>query len=261
VANLSVKVSALTPHLRPHAPELGAADAAARLEGLMDHAASAGAHLHVDMESLDSREAVTGLVLALLEQPRFAEGPSTGVVVQSYLRDASVQCDALIAAARKLGARKHPLVIRLVKGAYWDHELAEAEQRGWNSPVFEDKGESDRCFERLTRRLLEARADGVPVRPAIASHNLRSIAHAVATARSFGLEGRELELQVLRGLGDDLARALVANGLPVRMYCPVGDLVAGIAYLVRRLLENSSNEGFLHAQATGASLEELLRAP
>ena len=71
-----------------------------------------------------------------------------------------------------------------------------------------------------------------------------------------------LELQVLRGLGDDLQHALSEHGLRVRTYCPVGDLVAGMAYLVRRLLENTSNEGFLALQHEGGhSLEELLAAP
>ena len=71
----------------------------------------------------------------------------------------------------------------------------------------------------------------------------------------------DLELQVLRGLGDDLQDALAADGLRVRTYCPVGDLVAGMAYLVRRLLENTSQESFLADQASGRPLEELLAAP
>ena len=111
---------------------------------------------------------------------------------------------------------------------------------------------------RGSRRLLDARPS---VRVAIASHNLRSVSQALAYDRLVGGDGRDLEVQVLRGLGDDLQRALVANGYRVRAYCPVGDLVAGMAYLVRRLLENTSNEGFLAAQAHGTSVEELLAAP
>jgi RHH-type proline utilization regulon transcriptional repressor/proline dehydrogenase/delta 1-pyrroline-5-carboxylate dehydrogenase len=76
-----------------------------------------------------------------------------------------------------------------------------------------------------------------------------------------GGEDRDLELQVLRGLGDDLAHALAEHGLRVRSYCPVGDLVAGMAYLVRRLLENTSNESFLHHWREGTQLDELLAAP
>ena len=74
-------------------------------------------------------------------------------------------------------------------------------------------------------------------------------------------QDQDLEVQVLRGLGDELQDALASEGFRVRTYCPVGDLVAGMAYLVRRLLENTSNESFLHEQASGRSLEELLAAP
>jgi proline dehydrogenase len=96
---------------------------------------------------------------------------------------------------------------------------------------------------------------------AIASHNLRSVAHAIAVNRVGGGEDSDLELQVLRGLGDELQHALAAQGFRVRTYCPVGDLVAGMAYLVRRLLENTSNDSFLSAQARGAPLDQLLAAP
>ena len=99
------------------------------------------------------------------------------------------------------------------------------------------------------------------MRVAIASHNLRSVAHAIAVNRSLGADDGDLELQVLRGLGDDLQHALAERGFRVRTYCPVGDLVAGMAYLVRRLLENTSNDSFLHEQARGVALDELLAAP
>jgi RHH-type proline utilization regulon transcriptional repressor/proline dehydrogenase/delta 1-pyrroline-5-carboxylate dehydrogenase len=255
--NLSVKVSALTPLLRPEAPEAGKQDAAGRLRTLLRLARELEAHLHVDMESLDSRETVLGLVLELLSEPEFAEGPSAGVVVQAYLRDSPQTLEGILAWTQG-HRRTQPLVVRLVKGAYWDHEIVEARRHGWPTPVFEEKAECDRNFEALTWRLLESRP---LVRVAVASHNLRSVAHAIAASRALGADDRDLELQVLRGLGDDLQHALAANGLRVRTYCPVGDLVAGMAYLVRRLLENTSNESFLVHQTRGASLEELLVAP
>jgi RHH-type proline utilization regulon transcriptional repressor/proline dehydrogenase/delta 1-pyrroline-5-carboxylate dehydrogenase len=256
-ANLSVKVSALTPLMRPKAPELGREDAIRRLRPLLGLARELGAHLHVDMESVDSLETTLELVLEVLSEPEFADGPSAGVVLQAYLRDSPAHLDRLLEWAGS-SARRPPLVVRLVKGAYWDHEVVEARQHGWSPPVFTDKHECDRNFEQLTRRLLDARP---LVRVAVGSHNLRSVAHAVAYNRATGGEDRDLELQVLRGLGDDLARALAGSGLRVRAYCPVGDLVAGMAYLVRRLLENTSNESFLHEQARGVPLEELLAAP
>jgi proline dehydrogenase len=256
-ANLSVKVSALTPLMRPEAPELGHEDAARRLRPLLLLARDLGAHLHVDMESVDTIETTLELVYDLLSDPELADGPSAGVVLQAYLRESPAHLDRLLEWAAS-STRRPPLVVRLVKGAYWDHEVVEARQHGWSAPVFTDKHECDRNFEELTRRLLDARP---AVRVAVASHNLRSVAHAVAYNRATGGEDRDLELQVLRGLGDDLARALAASGLRVRAYCPVGELVAGMAYLVRRLLENTSNESFLHEQARGVPLDELLAAP
>jgi proline dehydrogenase len=255
-ANLSVKVSALTPLLRPDAPEIGRDDAAGRLRPLLAQARERGAHLHVDMESLDSMEATLDLVFGLLEEDEFAAGPSTGIVLQAYLRESPVMLDRILEWAQAHPGRP-PLVVRLVKGAYWDHEVIEARQHGWAAPVFEDKPACDRNFEELTRRLLDARP---LLRVAIASHNLRSVSHAIAYDESLGSPG-DLEFQILRGLGDDLARALASLGLTVRAYCPVGDLVAGMAYLVRRLLENTANESFLHEHAVGVPLEELLAAP
>jgi RHH-type proline utilization regulon transcriptional repressor/proline dehydrogenase/delta 1-pyrroline-5-carboxylate dehydrogenase len=256
-ANLSVKVSALTPLLRPTAPARGQRDAADRLRPLLRRAAERGAHLHIDMESMDSRDAVLELILELLGEAEFAEGPSAGLVLQGYLRDSPQTLDTILAWLEG-HRRAHPLTVRLVKGAYWDHELVEARQHGWPTPVFEHKADTDRNFELLTRRLLDARP---AVRVAIASHNLRSVAHAVAYNRLSGGRDEDVELQVLRGLGDPLQASIAAQGLRVRAYCPVGDLVAGMAYLVRRLLENTSNESFLHEQARGVPLEELLAPP
>jgi proline dehydrogenase len=256
-ANVCVKVSALTPLLRPDAPERGQRDAARRLRPLLRAALQAGAHLHIDMESLDSREAVLDLVLDLLDEDEFREGPSAGLVLQAYLRDSPDQARRVIAWARET-PRMPPLTVRLVKGAYWDHELVQASQHGWKVPVFQDKHDSDRNFEALTRELLAARP---ALRVAVASHNLRSVAHAIACNRLSGADDRDLELQVLRGLGDELQHALATQGFRVRTYCPVGDLVAGMAYLVRRLLENTSNESFLSEQARGVPVDQLLAAP
>ena len=255
--NLSVKVSALTPLLRPEAPEIGREDAARRMRPLLVRAKELGAHLHIDMESVDTIEATLGLVFELLDDPELRAGPSSGIVMQAYLRESPEQLERVLDWARAT-EREQPLVVRLVKGAYWDHEVVDARQHGWTPPVFEDKRDSDRNFEALTLRLLEAWPHA---RPAIASHNLRSVAHALAGARELGLEDRDVEFQVLRGLGDDLAAALADLGQRVRIYCPVGDMVAGMAYLVRRLLENTSNESFLGEQQRGTPIEQLLAAP
>ncbi|HEX4734856.1 MAG TPA: proline dehydrogenase family protein [Thermoleophilaceae bacterium] len=256
-ANVSVKVSALTPLLRPDAPEIGREDAAQRLRPLLRQARERDAHLHVDMESLDSMEATLDLVFGLLEEDEFAAGPSTGIVLQAYLRESPDMLSRILTWS-EAHTERPPLVVRLVKGAYWDHEVIEARQHGWVAPVFEDKAACDRNYEELTRRLLDARP---LVKVAIASHNLRSVSHAIAYDQASGGDKGNLEFQILRGLGDDLAKALASFDLQIRAYCPVGDLVAGMAYLVRRLLENTANDSFLHDQAAGRPMEELLAAP
>jgi proline dehydrogenase len=255
--NLSVKVSALTPHLRADAPARGAASAAPRLRAILREARELGAHVHVDMESLDHREAVRDLTLALLAEPEFARGPSAGIVHQAYLTDAAEELELLLDWARRT-PRAHAFSVRLVKGAYWDHEVVEAEQNGWPAPVHTDRRACDRAFEALTDRLLDSTD---VVRPLIASHNLRSVAHAIAGQHARGLPADAVEYQVLRGLGDPLGHALAREGLRVRTYCPIGDLVAGMAYLVRRLLENTANDSFLRAHAAGTDLDRLLEAP
>jgi proline dehydrogenase len=255
--NVSVKVTALTPLMRPEAPSVGRDDAAGRMRQLLRTARDLGAHLHVDMESVDAIETTERLIFDLLGEEEFRAGPSAGLVLQAYLRDSPAQLERILdwtAAAD----RSPPLVVRLVKGAYWDHEVVEARQHGWRPPVFESKADCDRNYELLTRRLLDARP---LVRVKIASHNLRSISHAIAYNRISGGEAQDLELQVLRGLGDELAQALATSGFRVRSYCPVGDLVAGMAYLVRRLLENTANESFLQHWRRGVELDELLAAP
>ena len=129
-ANVSVKVSGLTPLLRPDAPERGKRDAAVRLRRLLVEARDRGAHLHIDTESVDSLDAVLELVLELLAEPELAEGPSAGIVLQAYLRESPDRLRDVLAWAQAT-PRAQPLTVRLVKGAYWDHEVVEARQHGW----------------------------------------------------------------------------------------------------------------------------------
>ena len=149
--------------------------------------------------------------------------------------------------------------MRLVKGAYWDYEKIKAAQNGWPIPVFLQKPESDANFETLTRILLENEAI---VTAAFGSHNVRSIAHAQAMAEQLGIDRSRFEFQLLYGMAGPIKRALVEMGYRVREYCPVGELLPGMSYLVRRLLENTSNEGFLRAKfSDNVSAADLLRDP
>ena len=211
------------------------------------------------MESLDSREAVLELVLELLAEDEFRRRPVGRHRAAGLPARLPEQLEQILEWARGDAARPPPLTVRLVKGAYWDHELVQARQHGWPAPVFEVKADCDRNFEALTRHAARARARASAwrsPRTTCARCPTRS-----PTTGSRGGDDRDLELQVLRGLGDELQDALAARGFRVRTYCPVGDLVAGMAYLVRRLLENTSNESFLPEQARGVPLEQLLAAP
>ena len=259
-ANLSVKVSALTPLLRPDAPERGKRDAADRLRGLLRRARELGAHLHIDMESLDSRDAVLELVLELLAEPEFRDGPSAGMVLQAYLRDSPRDARHGARLDRRRRRRARPPAHRAARQG---RLLGPRDRRG--RPARLDRA-GVRGQGRLRPQLRAAHAPAARRRPALRvgdrvaqpaldrpRDRLRR-AGAAATAR-------DLELQVLRGLGDPLQHAIAAQGLRVRTYCPVGDLVAGMAYLVRRLLENTSNDSFLADQAKGVPLEALLAAP
>lgn len=256
-AHLSIKISALTPDLRADDPARGVASARDRLRELLRLADQLGAHLHIDMESLDHRDAVLRSTLELLDSAEFSSGPSVGIVHQAYLKDSGAQLDEILEWARR-SDRSPPILVRLVKGAYWDHEVVQAAQAGWTAPVFETRGACDRNYEMLTTRLIDAHP---VVRTAVASHNLRSVAHAIVQQRRAGLSGSDVEYQVLYGLGDEMRQGLTQLGLRVRAYCPIGDLVSGMAYLVRRLLENTSNNSFLSARGAGDDPAALLKAP
>ena len=254
--NLSVKVSALTPEVHPADPGRSITALKERLRPILRRAREIGAFINFDMESYGLKDLTLSLFRSILEEDEFREQPAIGIALQAYLRDCERDLRELITWARKA---RRPVVVRLVKGAYWDFETILAEQRGWPVPVWSEKPESDANYEKLSLLLLE-NADITA--PAFASHNVRSCAHAIARADRLGVDKRTYEFQALYGMADELKSALVASGHRVREYCPVGDLLPGMAYLVRRLLENTSNEGFLRAKdAGGVTRDALLQNP
>ncbi|MBI2495842.1 MAG: bifunctional proline dehydrogenase/L-glutamate gamma-semialdehyde dehydrogenase [Candidatus Omnitrophica bacterium] len=254
--SLSVKPSALTPRFDPISPTASIERAARRLLPLLQEVDADGALIYLDMEQYELRDLTIALAQHLLLHPRRGAGATLGVVVQSYLRDAEANLEELLSW---LTAHEHALTIRLVKGAYWDYEASQAAQRHWPMPVHREKAGTDLAFERLTQRLLRA---APRVTTAIASHNVRSIAHAMAVAEALGLSKEHLEFQLLYGMGDAIHAAIVSMGYPVRIYTPIGELIPGMAYLVRRILENTANESFLRQDFfQERSAEELLRAP
>ena len=146
-----------------------------------------------------------------------------------------------------------------MKGAYWDYETVMARQRGWPVPVWLKKAQSDANYERCARRMLEAHEW---IYSAFGTHNVRSMAYVIATADKLGLDRHAYEIQMLYGMAEPIKKALVQLGHRIREYCPVGEMLPGMAYLVRRLLENTSNEGFLKAKfTTQVASKDLLRNP
>lgn len=253
--NLSLKISALTPDVHPADPERSTSALKHRLRPILRRAAEVGALINFDMESFKLKDLTLALFKSILEEPEFHHTPAVGVALQAYLRDSEADLRALLAWAR---AHRRPLNLRLVKGAYWDHETILARQRGWPIPVWQQKPETDANFEKLSRVLLE----NIDIAtPNFATHNVRSVAHAIAQADRLGLDPRAYEFQALYGMADDLKAALVQTGHRVREYCAIGELLPGMAYLVRRLLENTSNEGFLRQKDTGEATRAQLLAP
>ena len=254
-ANLSLKPTALASHYGPLTRDDGLAEAKARLRPILKQAADRGAAVYFDMEHYDVKDLTLDLFRELLAEPELAE-LDAGVVIQAYLKDSRDDLADLIAWA---GDRSRPISIRLVKGAYWDAETIHATSRGWPVPVYEQKAETDANFERCARLLHDHHGK---VRAAFGSHNLRSLAYAVTYARQRGIPDSGYELQMLYGMAEPMQAAIRRLGLRLRVYAPVGELVPGMAYLVRRLLENTSNESFVrHRFAEGRDLAELLEPP
>ncbi len=254
--NVSVKLSSLYSRIGPLNREDSLERVTERLRPIFRKARAAGGYVHVDMETTALKAIVIGAVTGLLDEPEFREWDGAGVALQAYLKSGLKDLGKVIGWARKRGRR---ITIRLVKGAYWEYEKTVAGQRGWPVPVFTSKTHTDWNFERCVELAL---ANHESVSLAVASHNVRSIAWTLALAERMGVPRNRFEFQVLYGMAEPIRNALRKTGHAVREYAPVGELIPGMAYLVRRLLENTSNEGFLRKTfAARASHEELLKEP
>jgi len=254
--NISVKLTSLHAGLDGGDPAEHARIVKERLRPLLRAAMAGGVHLHIDMEHYAIKDLTLAVCRDLFAEPEFRDYAHFGLVLQAYLRDADRDAAEIVEYARRRGT---PLGIRLVKGAYWDTEVALAGQRGTPCPVWQQKWETDACYERLSRLLLHNHRY---TRVAFASHNVRSLAHAIALRRLWDVPGPAFELQMLYGMGDEIQSAAVALGERCRVYTPYGKLLAGMAYLTRRLLENTANESFLrHAAEQDVPIERLLANP
>ncbi len=253
--NLSLKLSSVYSQIDPADFEGSRQALVGALKPFFLKAKGRGAFLNLDVERFVHRDLTYAVFADLCLDPDLRDYPHLGVAVQAYLRDSEATITDLIRLARE---RATPFTIRLVKGAYWDYETILAAQEHWPPPVFLDKAETDLQFERLFALMLTA---WPTLRPAVGTHNLRSIAAALALAEASGLPPRAVEIQVLHGMADSIRQAAVAQGLRVREYVPVGELIPGMAYLVRRLLENTANESCLRLTFTHCENPEMLLAP
>ena len=252
--DISLKVSSLYSQMDPIDFEVSIERAKENLRQIFRKAREVGASVCLDMEHYYFKDLILEVFKSILDE--FEDYPFAGIALQAYLKDTKEDLLSLIEWTK---ARGRKISVRLVKGAYWDYETAVNRQKGWPVPVFLNKGETDFNYEELTRILFE---NSEFIRPAIATHNLRSVSNAIAFAESLGLPKDFFEFQMLYGMGEPLRKALRDMGYRVRVYTPVGELIPGMAYLVRRLLENTSNESFVRQFfAEGKPLEELIKAP
>jgi len=254
--NLSLKLSALYSQFNPIDPRGTGDGVKSRLRPLLRSARECSAYLHVDMEHYAFKDLTLEIFKDVLMEKEFRDFADVGIVIQAYLPDAERDLQGLLEWVKKRGTS---VWVRLVKGAYWDFETVVARARNWPIPVYQRKWQSDDNYERQTRFLLE---NHKWLRPAFGSHNLRSLAHAVAWARRLKVPTGAYEIQMLYGMGAEQAQLFSELGHRVRIYTPFGELIPGMAYLVRRLLENTSNDSFLRASfAEHVSIEELLMNP
>lgn len=252
---VSVKLTAFYSQFDPLDAEGSRAKVSEHIRTLLRRAQELGVAVHFDMEQYRYKALTLAILKDILMEAEFRQRDDLGVTLQAYLQDSYNDLKDLVLWAKNRGT---PVTVRLVKGAYWDQETITARQNGWRSPVYSQKVSTDANFERMTRLLLE---NHQYLYAAIGSHNVRSQAHAMAIAEELNIPRRNIELQVLYGMADKLAKTLADKGYRVRVYSPFGELIPGMSYLIRRLLENTANSSFLRQNQEDVPVETLLAAP
>jgi len=250
--NASIKPSALYSQARPMDFEGSVEGILSRMRPVYRKIRAMGGALCIDMEQLKYKDITIELFKRLRCEPEFRDYPHLSIVLQAYLRDTEHDLRELIAWGRAEGL---PFGVRLVKGAYWDYETVVAKQMGWPAPVWTRKAESDIAHEKLSRLILE-NSDLIYFQ--CASHNIRTIANVMETAAALGVADNRFEFQALYGMAEPVRKGLLKVAGRVRLYCPYGELLPGMAYLVRRLLENTANESFLRQSFADGEAEDVL---
>ena len=256
--NVSIKISSLSARVDPIDTEGSIRGLLENLGPILEAAKRKGVFVNFDMEQFALKDLTLELFMRACEKHDF----HAGLAMQAYLRSGDDDARRIIEWSKRTGRQ---VTVRLVKGAYWDYETINAEQQGWAVPVWSRKVDTDASFERMAHAFVAStpatKGEG-GVKLALGSHNARSIAATLAALEKRGLPKSALELQMLYGMGDQLKAAAVELDLRLREYAPIGELIPGMAYLVRRLLENSSNESWLKAGfKDNASNDRLLASP
>ncbi len=257
-ANLSLKITSLESQILTVSWEESKKRLKNKLRVLFQKAMETNTFINIDMEQYQYKVLTLEIFKELVSEPAFKSYPHFGIVIQAYLKSAMDDLRDLSQFLRKSN-HSSPIHIRLVKGAYWDYELIHSRQNNWPCPVYLNKWESDINFENCTTFILQ---NYPSLKLAVGSHNIRSITHALNLSQQMNIPKKALEIQTLYGMASAINTCLSQNGWRVRQYCPIGAPIPGMAYLVRRLLENTANESFIQSwKNTKNNIPELLKSP
>jgi RHH-type transcriptional regulator, proline utilization regulon repressor / proline dehydrogenase / delta 1-pyrroline-5-carboxylate dehydrogenase len=253
---ISVKLSALHPRYELAQQTRVMDELLPRLEALAIQAAGHDIGLNIDAEEADRLDLSLDLIEAVAQNPKLDGWDGFGVVVQAYQKRAPFVIDWLEDLAKRT---KRRLMVRLVKGAYWDSEIKRAQELGLDGyPVFTRKPSTDVSYLACARKLLGKEQ---LFYPQFATHN----AHTIAAVLEFAGNARSFEFQRLHGMGEALYQEIVESdrfGVGCRIYAPVGQHEDLLAYLVRRLLENGANSSFVNRlQDDRLPVDEIIEDP
>lgn len=256
MSNVSVKLTAMYSQCSPLNFDKSVDVLSKRLAKIITTAKENKVQIYIDAEDTTNNPIIYAVFKKVFGSQEFADFELPGIVLQAYAKNSEGQLLDLINFAKSINKK---IAIRLVKGAYWDHETASSAANEWENPLFTEKVKTDHNYEKLSKILLH---NLDYVYPAFGSHNIRSLSHACCYAKQKNIPNTAFELQMLYGMALPIAKAFTAEGYLVRMYTPVGELIPGMGYLVRRLLENTSNDSFLrHTFYDTKEIDTLLESP
>jgi RHH-type proline utilization regulon transcriptional repressor/proline dehydrogenase/delta 1-pyrroline-5-carboxylate dehydrogenase len=251
-AHVSIKVSALCSDFRAYAFDYTYGRVAPRLRNILLEGKKHQVFINVDAEHFHYRDLVFKIYKkVLLETPELTGYSGTGIVLQSYLRDSYQHFLDILELAKKRGVS---MPVRLVKGAYWDAETIEAKAQSFEAPEFLNKEETDIMCRKLMAKILESSH----LQLCLGSHNFSDHCFAETLRKKYYPEALAIEHQCLHMTYEGLSMALAKMGYATRNYVPVGSLLVGMAYLVRRIMENSSQVGVLTIMRSHKNLKNLV---